>query len=380
MAVLLPASDAVSSCAHDHAVALYEDEAYLAETVAAFLVPALRSGDAAIVIARPEHRALIEARVMAAGVDIDSATAEGRYVAADARDMLAAFMGAGGPEQERFDDVIGAALAGAGGGRRSVRAYGEMVSLLWEDGDVASALALEDFWNELRRHHEFELLCAYPVGVFDDPTTAEAFQRMCEQHSDVTPAEDFARSEHPGRAAAELQREVMALRGDLRRLQRQRDHLVELAYVDSLTGLANRRAFDAHLEREWALAQRDGIDSFVLVADLDGFKALNDHHGHAAGDEALCLFARTLREAARRTDVVARLGGDEFGVLFVRGSEHSVNSFSGRLTDAIARRPWPAGRRLGVSSGSSSLARAESATRALDRADLAMLAGKRATR
>ena len=112
--------------------------------------------------------------------------------------------------------------------------------------------------------------------------------------------------------------------------------LAELAYVDSLTKLGNRRAFDLHLEREWALTLRDGIDSFVVVADLDGFKALNDSRGHAAGDLVLRQFAGALRMAARSTDILARIGGDEFGVLLIRCDERAAHSFKVRLREAMA--------------------------------------------
>ena len=95
---------------------------------------------------------------------------------------------------------------------------------------------------------------------------------------------------------ARLQQENTALQAEMLRLKVQHEVLAELAYVDSLTGLANRRAFDLHLEREWALTLRDGIDSYVVVADLDRFKALNDACGHAAGDQVLRQFAdRTAR-------------------------------------------------------------------------------------
>lgn len=88
-----------------------------------------------------------------------------------------------------------------------------------------------------------------------------------------------------------------------------------LAVEDPLTGLANRRAFDAELAHATARAERDGTPLSVLLVDIDRFKAINDTRGHQAGDRVLVTAASVLREAVRRADVVARVGGDEFALL-----------------------------------------------------------------
>jgi diguanylate cyclase (GGDEF)-like protein/PAS domain S-box-containing protein len=88
-----------------------------------------------------------------------------------------------------------------------------------------------------------------------------------------------------------------------------------LAYRDPLTGLANRASFEDRLELELCHAQRSGKKLALLYLDLDGFKAINDRHGHAAGDEILCGVARRLRAVLRAEDTLARLGGDEFTAL-----------------------------------------------------------------
>jgi diguanylate cyclase (GGDEF)-like protein len=178
----------------------------------------------------------------------------------------------------------------------------------------------------------------------------------------------------------ELRRENAELRAELQRLRTERAELIDLASHDALTGLLNRRAFDAELQREWALAVRDGIDSFVLIADLDDFKTLNDGHGHAAGDEVLREFAAALSSVARRTDIVARIGGDEFGVLLVRCDEQAVHSFERRLLDDGGGRLGARYMPLQISIGHASLRHSSSPATALDRADMAMLAIKRSRR
>jgi diguanylate cyclase (GGDEF)-like protein len=374
------ASDA--TCGHDHLVEFYETEAFLVDTVCRFLVPALRDGDAAIVIAAPDHRDAFEAALEDAGIDVEAAVREGRYLGFDARDVLSRFMVGGSPDAERFGATIGAVMDRAGAGGRAIRAYGEMVALLWDDGDVASALALEDLWNDLGEVRAFELLCAYPMRAFEDPGSAAAFARVCAQHTKVIPSEGWSLLPDDAertRAVARLQQETAALHAEVLRLRAQQEVLAELAYVDALTGLGNRRAFDLHLEREWALTLRDGIDSFLVVADLDRFKQLNDSCGHAAGDQVLREFAGALRIAARSTDILARIGGDEFGVLLIRCDERAAHSFKARLRDAMAEASWPALALVGASLGHASLHESTSPAKALERADLAMFARKRSS-
>ncbi|MGU3493303.1 diguanylate cyclase [Xanthobacteraceae bacterium A53D] len=92
--------------------------------------------------------------------------------------------------------------------------------------------------------------------------------------------------------------------------------LEELSVTDFLTGLANRRRFDEVLQREFRRAQRTGAWMSVVIIDADHFKALNDRHGHSAGDDTLKLIAQTISQNVRRaTDLAARLGGEEFAIV-----------------------------------------------------------------
>lgn len=114
--------------------------------------------------------------------------------------------------------------------------------------------------------------------------------------------------------------------------------LENLAQTDELTGLANRRGLMAYLKRELSAAQRDDeAQGIIILCDLDGFKRINDMHGHAAGDAYLKAVAEALTKEIRPSDIVARLGGDEFAVLLTRiepatallratGIERSFNS------------------------------------------------------
>ncbi|MGZ8410403.1 MAG: GGDEF domain-containing protein [Hyphomicrobium sp.] len=96
--------------------------------------------------------------------------------------------------------------------------------------------------------------------------------------------------------------------------------LERLVSTDELTGVLNRRGFEAELRRALDLAQRHGETGVLLFVDLDDFKRVNDTYGHAAGDEVLRYVAALLKTNVRRSDVVARLGGDEFVVLLTKAS------------------------------------------------------------
>ena len=122
-------------------------------------------------------------------------------------------------------------------------------------------------------------------------------------------------------AAALLRAEVERLK---RELEDARARIAELelrADVDPLLDILNRRGFERELKRSLAYVTRYGTPAALLYVDLDGFKAINDRHGHAAGDALLKAVAAELATHVRASDVVARLGGDEFGVLMWNAGE-----------------------------------------------------------
>lgn len=114
---------------------------------------------------------------------------------------------------------------------------------------------------------------------------------------------------------------------------------LELTMRDPLTGLYNRRAFDAFLQREEQHAIRTGKPLALIAIDLDFFKQLNDSFGHQAGDAALRHFSRILTEAVRRSDIVARPGGDEFTVLLPETPASGAARIASRLRKMLAAEP-----------------------------------------
>jgi diguanylate cyclase (GGDEF)-like protein len=121
----------------------------------------------------------------------------------------------------------------------------------------------------------------------------------------------------------------------LDRLHDKTDRLTGLAQTDELTGLANRRHLIEQMEREFTRAKRYQRPLSLLYLDLDGFKALNDRHGHLFGDEVLRGCARSLRAVLRSTDLLARIGGDEFAVLLPETNLDGAENVANKLRKAL---------------------------------------------
>ena len=177
------------------------------------------------------------------------------------------------------------------------------------------------------------------------------------------------------RYGVELFGELESVAG--RELASQVAQLSDRSDRDSLTGLFNRRYFDAALAAHYALNRRVGRPYGVLLLDVDGLKTINDELGHAAGDQALQLVASVLSSSARRTDVVSRYGGDEFAIICSETSGDGAEGLSRRLAAVFSEHSLDplvvGGRRLTVSIGVSQGAPHDIDERQiLERADSAM--------
>lgn len=131
---------------------------------------------------------------------------------------------------------------------------------------------------------------------------------------------------------------VLALQRSLTRQLVVEAELLNLAATDALTGLPNRRAFDAHMERAWLYASRDSKVVSLLLVDLDRFKEINDTLGHSAGDELLRLVATEIRDSIRRSgDLSARYGGEEFALILPGTELAGALTFAERVRASIER-------------------------------------------
>jgi DcmR-like sensory protein len=191
--------------AGDHVVQFYGHDGELAERVSGYLRGALEGGGVAVVIATPEHRDEFEARLEQAGIDLAAARDDGAYLTLDAAGTLRELMGAASPDRQElqsapFDRVIGTLIRQAAADGRPVRAYGELVALLWDDGLVNAAAQLEALWDQLNRRHPFSLFCGYRA----DSVTREidAFAEVCRLHHAVVGPVAAARAGAPGAVRA----------------------------------------------------------------------------------------------------------------------------------------------------------------------------------
>ena len=193
------------------------------------------------------------------------------------------------------------------------------------------------------------------------------------------PVEPAAALRPPRSTAMRLAGEVERLERELEAARSRMAALEARADVDPLTDVLNRRGFERELRRSLAYVKRYGPSAALLYLDLDGFKAVNDRHGHAAGDAVLKAVAMVLNRYVRASDLVARLGGDEFAVLLWNIGEADAGRKALAIEAAIARTTAThAGATLsvGASAGAALLLPLDQPADVLDRADRAMYARK----
>ncbi len=218
----------------------YEDDEVLATAVAKFVADGLSAAEFVTIIATREHATAIDRQLRLAAVDLQAVRASSRLLTLDAHETLALFMRDGEPDPRLFESVIGAFMANraAAANGSGVRAYGEMVDVLWKRGDKSAALHLEELWNGLQARQPFTLLCAYGMGKFyKEPATIHS---VCATHTQIVGLHTHGEEpETPGRAADTapdhaqvLAREILhreevelALRESLRQLRSREDQL-----------------------------------------------------------------------------------------------------------------------------------------------------------
>ena len=178
---------------HFHGVQFYKDPDALCRIVGGFIGDGLGDGTLAIVIATPEHAARIETCLRSRGSDVEALKRSGDLVVFDARETLQLFMVDDMPNPGAFRRAMDEILTHAGRGREhcAIRAYGEMVDLLWKDGREAAAIRLETLWNQLGTTHDFELLCGYSMGNFYKGAAIDEIRR---QHSHLVDTDGVAAS------------------------------------------------------------------------------------------------------------------------------------------------------------------------------------------
>lgn len=167
------------------------------------------------------------------------------------------------------------------------------------------------------------------------------------------------------------------LKAALENLRARLEELERLADTDTLLPLPNRRAFLRELERVLHQAARHKTPAAVLYVDVNGLKAINDCHGHQAGDAVLLHVARVLKASLRAGDMVARIGGDEFGLILDHLDEKAARAKGDVLATTVAAEPVDLGRasiRVSVTAGLTMVRAGDDVETVLARADAAMYA------
>ena len=176
---------------HYHAVQFYQSPDALCRIVGSFIGEGLAQGGAAVLIVTPDHAKRIAECLHQCAFDVEALERAGAVRFVDARDTLNQFMVDGMPNPSAFRRTVGGLLTEMRRShpKRAIRAYGEMVDLLWKDGRESAAIRLETFWNQLARSYDFELLCGYSMGNFYKGSTLDDIRR---QHTHIVPTDGGA--------------------------------------------------------------------------------------------------------------------------------------------------------------------------------------------
>lgn len=192
----------------DHIVQLYQDEGFLNRAVCRFAAAALAHGEGVILVPTITHWNALRPRLEADGVDVETAQNRGQLTVVDADELLPRFMRDAMPDAPVFLGLAAEAIGRARGDGRypTVRWWGEMVNVLWERGEVAASMCLEDLFHQLAGAHGIAIFCSFLMDNFSGEVHARVLPRLGQNHSHLIPAEDYVRLE---RSVADALRETV---------------------------------------------------------------------------------------------------------------------------------------------------------------------------
>jgi diguanylate cyclase (GGDEF)-like protein len=306
-----------------HCVQLYERETFLAETVAAYAARGLNAGDAVVIVAKDRNRSLFEFHLAAEGVDLAEARRTGQLTLLSAEQTLAEFMQAGWPDADRFRKSVGELVRKlASRPWKGIRAFGEMVAVLWDLGQPAAALRLEELWDELAETENFSLLCAYAMNSFDGASGAQSFLGVCDSHSLVRPSESY-----------------LGLKSDEERLR-----FVARLQQQALPKRSGPPLPDPDLAREvLSRAFRNSSGTALLAVleiSLDDWACTSSRTGPSAADGVLIEIIERLKlesdHSATGRQTVIRTASDEFTIVMEQVSGYaSVDAAAQRIQKSL---------------------------------------------
>jgi len=187
----------------DHIVQLYQDQEFLNRAVCRFAAGAIANGEGVILVPTAAHWEAFRPRLEAEGVDVKAAQNKGQLTVVDADETLPRFMCDAMPDAPVFLGLAAEVIAGARGENRypKVRWWGEMVNILWEQGNVAASMSLEDQFHRLAHQHDIAIFCSFVMDNFKSEVHSRMLPRLGTNHSHLIPVEDYARLERAVSAA-----------------------------------------------------------------------------------------------------------------------------------------------------------------------------------
>ena len=292
--------------AHSHVVNFYDDESQVSSEIARFVAEGLSHGERVIVVATAPHRALMDEVLLQFGADAARARVAGRLVTLDAAETLATFMVGGAPDPAKFAAHIGSLVDVAAEDGCGVRVFGEMVAVLWGEGNVAGAIQLEGLWNSLAQARPFSLLCAYPTTALEIGVLADA-NEVCGLHSSVVPPRSYVRVQPPSDVLRPAER-------------------TSQVFVPVVSAVPAARRFVAGVLRSWG-QEAILVDASVVVSELTTNAVL-----HAAS---------AFRVRLVRLGDTVRVSVDDVGPARPEPRDAAPEDFGGRgmkLIQALTRR------------------------------------------
>jgi hypothetical protein len=171
----------------EHAVQVYRDDNTFLDSLEGFISSGLRGGESVIILATASHLHELEKRLRHGWLDLDRARWEDRYIALLATETLSRFMVGGMPDEGLFKKAVGELVGRARGRGRKLRAFGEMVGVLWAAGNKNAALRLEHLWTRVQAEEKFPLFCAYSRSQLKQDSIESDIESICAAHTRVVP-------------------------------------------------------------------------------------------------------------------------------------------------------------------------------------------------
>jgi hypothetical protein len=166
----------------EHVVQIYENDEGFLDLLSGFVCGGVNAGECAVVIATVAHLEALNGRLAALGYSVPYLISNTQYIPLEAEETLSKFMVNDWPDENLFNQVINEVIVKAKGNSRKVRAFGEMVAILWAKGQVGATVRLEHLWNKFCENEAFCLFCAYPQSGFTQDAS-ESVRHICSAHT-----------------------------------------------------------------------------------------------------------------------------------------------------------------------------------------------------